>query len=99
AVLPEDIQPTGGLDGIQKYNHAVVRSNADHIFDTLKVRRTCCGDVAWNEKRYNSIKSLGLDIATRMSKNAKQIDPKRLDAVTSTIGHKCRRFLQRQICH
>src|ERR1700730_14310690 len=35
--------------------------------------------------------------ATRISKNAKQIDPKRVDAIASTISHKCRRFLLRKI--
>jgi hypothetical protein len=32
-----------------------------------------------------------------MSKNAKQIDPKRVDAIASTIGHKCCCFFLRQI--
>src|SRR5258706_4506806 len=91
AIFPEDIQPTDGLDGIQQYNHAVVRRDAEHIVDTLKVRRIWCCNVARNKERHNSIKSLCL------LANAKQIDPKRVDAIASTIGHKCRRFFLRQI--
>src|SRR6476619_632704 len=97
AILAEDIQPTDGLDGIQEYNHAVVRRDAEHFIDTLKIRRIWCCNVARNQKRYNSIESLRLSIATRMSKNANQVDPKRVDAIASTIGHKCCCFFQRQI--
>src|SRR6266478_3060761 len=96
-IFPKNIQPTDGLHGIQEYDHAVVRRDAEHIIDTLKIRRIWCSNVARNQKRYNSIKSLCLHIATRISKNAKQIDPKRVDAIASTIGHKCRRFFLRQI--
>src|ERR1700674_839801 len=91
AILPEDIQPTDGLDGIEEYNHAVVRREAEHIVDTLKVLRIWCCNVARNKEQHNSIKSLCL------LANAKQIDPKRVDAIASTISHKCRRFLLRQI--
>ena len=49
------------------------------------------------KKRYKSIESLRLPIATHTSKNAKQIDPKRVDAIASTIGHKCWCFFLRQI--
>src|SRR5712671_59493 len=96
-IFSENIQPTDGLDGIQEYNHAVVRRDAEHIIDTLKIRRIWCCNVARNQKRNNSIKSLCLPIATRLSKNTKQIDPKRVDAIASTICHKCCSFLLRQI--
>src|SRR6267378_918796 len=96
-IFSENIQPTDGLDGIQEYNHAVVRRDAEHIIDTLKIRRIWCCKVARNQKRNNSIKSLCLPIATRLSKNTKQTDPKRVDAIASTICHKCCRFFRRQI--
>src|ERR1700736_5294228 len=92
AIFPEDIQPTDGLDGIEEYNHAVVRREAENIGDTRKERGIWGCNVARNKERHNSIKSLCLPIATRISKNAKQVDPKRVDAIASTIGHKCRRF-------
>src|ERR1700704_1211223 len=97
AIFSENIQPTDGLDGIQEYNHAVVRRDAEHVIDTLKIRWIWCCKVARNQKRNNSIKSLCLPIATRLSKNTKQIDPKRVDDIASTICHKCCTFLLRQI--
>ena len=47
-ILSENIQPTEGLDGIQDYNHAVVRGDAEHIIGTLKIHRIWCCNVARN---------------------------------------------------
>src|SRR5262245_13165631 len=75
----------------------MIPRNTQHIVGTLKVSRVWCRNVARDKKRLNSIKGLCLLIATSHSKNAKQIDPKRVDAIAPTIAHKCRRVLRRQI--
>ena len=96
-IFPEDIQPTDGLDGIQEYNHAVVRRDAEHIVDTLESTQDLVLQCRPEQETAQFHQKSLPPYCSWVSRNAKQIDPKRVDAIASTIGHKCRRFFLRQI--